>query len=268
MTHIALSSVSVSYDEAVVLADVTLDVAGGHWLAVVGPNGAGKSTLLRAIAGLVSSEGTVQIAGISAAEIDRKRLARMIAYVPQQPFVPVATTVTEYVLMGRTPYIPYFGVEGPRDLEVVASAIERLELHALRQRALGSLSGGELQRVILARALAQEAPILLLDEPTTALDVGHQQQVLELVDRLRAERDLTVVSCMHDLTLAAQYADTLLLLDGGRIAAQGEARNVLTEDSIRRHFGAEVKVVDEDDGSLVVYPRRVAVESAPEPALR
>jgi iron complex transport system ATP-binding protein len=166
--------------------------------------------------------------------------------------------VSSYVLMGRTPYIPYFGVESAHDLAVVDEVLARMELRDLASRPLGELSGGELQRAVLARALAQEAPVLLLDEPTSSLDIGHQHQVLELVDALRRERGLTIVSAMHDLTLAAQFADRLVLLADGRSVAEGDARSVLTEDVLARHYpGASVKVlVDGED--IVVVPTRTA----------
>jgi iron complex transport system ATP-binding protein len=167
-------------------------------------------------------------------------------------------TVTDYVLMGRTPYVSYFGTESPTDVEVVSEVLGRLELESLSERELGSLSGGELQRCVLARALAQQAPVLLLDEPTTGLDVGHQQQVLELVDSLRADRDLTVVTAMHDLTVAGQFADRLLLLNEGRAVASGVARSVLTEAGIRALYGAHVRVLEGPDGEVLVIPTRPA----------
>jgi iron complex transport system ATP-binding protein len=145
--------------------------------------------------------------------------------------------------------------------------LDQLDLAGLAGRRLDSLSGGERQRAVLARALAQQAPVLLLDEPTTGLDVGHQQQVLELVDALRAALDLTVLSAMHDLTLAGQFADELVLLDGGRVAAAGPARTVLTEGVISRHYHASVRVLEDPDGGVVVIPVRAA-RTAGEPARR
>ncbi len=168
--------------------------------------------------------------------------------------------VTDYVLMGRTPYISYLGSESAKDLRVVDEALGRLELREMADRRLETLSGGELQRALLARALVQQAPLLLLDEPTAALDIGHQQQALELVDELRRERSLTVLSAMHDLTLAAQFADELLLLDGGRAVAFGEPRTVLTAGLIRRHFGASVRIEDNGNGDVIVIPTREVVK--------
>jgi iron complex transport system ATP-binding protein len=207
------------------------------------------------VAGLVPFSGEVRLDDTPVTALDRRARARTVAYVPQRPVIPEGMTVTDYVLMGRTPHIPYLGVEGRRDLEVVADALEQLELGELAGRPLATLSGGETQRALLARALVQEAPVLLLDEPTSALDVGHQQEALELLDRMRVERSLTVLSAMHDLTLAAQFAHSLVLLSGGRCVAAGAPRDVLTEDAIRRHFGAAVRVIDDGDGLHVVPTR-------------
>ena len=256
MTAIELRGVSVALEGRPVLRDLTLAVPGGARFGLIGPNGSGKTTLLRAIAGLVGHRGEVLVGGDHLRALPRRELARRIALVPQNPVIPPGTTVTDYVLMGRTPYIPYFATESRRDLAIVASVLDHLDLAALAARRLDSLSGGERQRAVLARALAQQAPVLLLDEPTTGLDVGHQQQVLELVDTLRGDLDLTVVSAMHDLTVAGQFADHLVLLDGGRVAAAGPARAVLTERVISQHYGASVRVLEDPDGGVVVIPVR------------
>jgi iron complex transport system ATP-binding protein len=256
MTAIELRGVSVDLDGRPVLHDLTLSVPSGARLGLIGPNGSGKTTLLRAVAGLVRHRGDIRIGGVAPASLPRRELARRIAVVPQNPVVPPGATVGDYVLMGRTPYIPYLGTEGRRDLEIVAAVLDQLDLADLAGRRLDSLSGGERQRAVLARALAQQAPVLLLDEPTTGLDVGHQQQVLELVDALRAALDLTVLSAMHDLTLAGQFADELVLLDGGRVAAAGPAGAVLTEGVISRHYHASVRVLEDPDGGVVVIPVR------------
>ena len=175
--------------------------------------------------------------------------------------------VFDYVLLGRAAHLPYLGVEGRQDLAVASAVIEELELGDFAHRPLETLSGGELQRAVLARALAQEAPLLLLDEPIASLDVGHQQQVLDLVEALRRRRGLTVLSALHDLTLAAQYCDRLVLLAGGRVAAEGPARAVLTEGAIREHYGAAVRVLDDGSGGVVVIPiRRQAGDGGRAPA--
>jgi iron complex transport system ATP-binding protein len=256
VSAIELRGVSVALDGRPVLHDLTLSVPSGARLGLIGPNGAGKSTLLRAVAGLAGHRGEIRVGGVPLAALSRRELARRIAVVPQNPVVPAGASVGDYVLMGRTPYIPYLGTERRRDLEIVASVLDQLDLADLAGRRLDSLSGGERQRAVLARALAQQAPVLLLDEPTTGLDVGHQQQVLELVDALREAFDLTVVSAMHDLTLAGQFAEELVLLDGGRVAAAGPARAVLTERVISRHYHASVRVLEDPAGGVVVIPVR------------
>jgi iron complex transport system ATP-binding protein len=232
----------------------SLSVELGEWVTVIGPNGAGKSTLLRAVAGLVPRLGSVEVGGEPV--LGRRELARRVALVPQSPSLPPQMTVAEYVLLGRTPHLGYLAREGAHDRELADAALVRLDLVELAGRRLGTLSGGEQQRAVLARAFAQQAPILLLDEPTNALDVGRGQQALELVDALRRDAGLTVLAAMHDLTLAGQYADRLLLLDRGRIVAAGGVPEVLTPELIARHYGASVRVLRDDEGHPVVVPVR------------
>jgi iron complex transport system ATP-binding protein len=268
VTTIELDRVAVAYDGVSVLEEIHARVPSGSWVGLIGPNGAGKTTLLRAVAGLVPAAGEVRLDGSPAGSLGRRERSRAVAYLPQRPVVPEAMRVGDYVLMGRTPYIPYLGAETRRDREVAAEVLGRLDLASLADRPLGALSGGEVQRAVLGRALAQQAPVLLLDEPTSALDVGHQQQVLELIDELRSEQGLTVLAAMHDLTLAGQFADRLLLLSGGRIAAEGPAREILTERTIWEHYGARIRVVEDPEGGLLVIPTRsspsvLPVEEAP-----
>jgi iron complex transport system ATP-binding protein len=255
VTTVDMRGVSVAYNGSRVLRDFTLHVGSGAWVCLIGPNGSGKTTALRAIAGVVGYAGTVRLGDADPETLGRREVARAVAMVPQVPTIPGALPVSDYVLMGRTPHIPYLGTEKRHDHEVTAGVLDQLDLTALASRPMGSLSGGELQRAVLARALVQEAPVLLLDEPTTGLDVGHAQQVLELVDGLRSSRELTVVSTMHDLTIAGQFADELVLLSGGRIAASGRAHDVLTEQLIREHYGATVRVVRGEDGVVVIPVR-------------
>ncbi|MEY9927282.1 iron complex transport system ATP-binding protein [Catenulispora sp. GP43] len=253
MSAVKAAGVRVRLDHKPILHGVDLAVASGSWHAVLGPNGAGKSTLLKAIVGILAYQGDIRVGGESVAKLSAKHRARLIAYVPQQPQLPGDMTVAEYVLLGRTPYLGYLGVESRSDRAVAEGALERLDLAGFAGRRLGAMSGGERQRVVLARALAQQAGVLLLDEPTTALDLGHQQQVLDLVDELRATEGLTVVSTLHDLSLAAQYADELTLVAGGAVVATGTAREVLTEQRIAEHYGARVKVFDDGEGRPVVH---------------
>jgi iron complex transport system ATP-binding protein len=225
----------VALDGVPVLHGVSCAVPDGGWLALIGPNGAGKTTLLRAVAGLVPYQGRIEVDQADLGALRGRGRARLIAYVPQLPVLPPHMTAGDYVLLGRTPYIGYLGAAGRR---------------------LATLSGGERQRVVLARALTQSPDVLLLDEPTTLLDLGHQQQVLELVDDLRRSRGVTVVATLHDLTQAAQYAGHLVLLDGGRVAAAGPPAAVLTEDLIARVYAARVQVTAGPGDHPVVTPVR------------
>jgi iron complex transport system ATP-binding protein len=252
VSAVSIEDVSVRLDRTEIIKRVTLTVAPGEWVTVIGPNGAGKSTLLRTIGGLLPFTGSITLFGQPAGRLGRRERARLVATVPQDPVVPPAMAVLDYVLLGRTPYIPPLGRESAADLEAVDTVLARLDLTGLAMRRLESLSGGERQRAFLARALAQGATLLLLDEPTTALDIGHQQEVLELVDQLRHDNGLTVIATMHDLSIAGEYADRMVLLAGGRLVASGPPRAVLTEQLLGEHYRARVKVVDGAQGPLVV----------------
>ena len=243
-TALELDRVAVRLGGRNVVDGVSFSVEPGDWVTLIGPNGAGKTSLLRAIAGLVGHRGEIRLNGDPLHALRRRAVAQRVALVPQAPLMPAGLSVEEYVLLGRTPYVSYVGREGRGDLAAAASAMARLDLAELASRQLGTLSGGERQRAVLARALAQEAPLLLLDEPTSALDAGRQQEALELIDGLRLDAGLTVVAAMHDLTLAGLYAPKLLLLSGGRIVAEGAAAEVLTEPLIEEHYGARVRVLE------------------------
>ena len=256
MTSLAFVDVSVKYGSSVAVQGFTDTVRPGEWLCLIGPNGAGKSSLLRSAAGLVKHEGGILVDGSPLHLRTSRRRAALVAHVPQSPSMPEDMTATEYVLLGRNPYVGYFGSETKHDRMMVARVIERLDLEAFAHRRLATLSGGERQRLVIARALAQEAPIMLLDEPTSALDIGHQQQALELVDSLRREHGFTVVSAMHDLTLAGLYSDRLALLHQGHCVAAGPADQVLKAETLSEFYGVSGIVHHEPDGTVVVVPRR------------
>ena len=262
---ISFENLTVRYGDTVALDGISGRTGDGEWLAVIGPNGAGKSSLLNAIARLLPFAGSITVCGRPAAALSRRRLARLIAYVPQRPLLPPDMTVSEYVLLGRTAHIGYLRVETAADRRVCGDIIGRLDLASMAGRVLRAMSGGELQRLVLARALAQEAPVLLLDEPTSALDLGRRVDALELIDELRRERSLTVLSAIHDLTLAGQFADRLMLLAGGRVAATGAPASVLREELLAQHFGAGVQVLTGEDGELAVISRRLARSRADKP---
>ncbi|MGW1677452.1 ABC transporter ATP-binding protein [Saccharopolyspora sp. NPDC002376] len=256
MSSLEVRELSAGYRRDTVISGISTTVDTGGWLGIIGPNGSGKSTLLKAIAGLVRHSGEVLVDARPLAQLRRRERARAIGYAPQIPQLPIGLTVTDYVLLGRTPHLGVLGREGPADLEVVRGLLDRLDLRRLADRALATLSGGERQRAVLARALAQRAGVLLLDEPTTGLDVGHAQALLDLVDELRQELGTTVVMTLHDLTLAAQYAQRLLLLDDGGVAAEGTPTEVLTPAALEKRYTARVTVLHTPDGSPVIAPIR------------
>ena len=256
---IACRDISVVVEQQTLLDGVSVDVGTNEWLCVLGPNGAGKTTLLRAITGaLPTAGGEIALMGRPVASMRARERARLVAVVPQVPVIPPGMEVLDYVLLGRTPYHGLLSSIDGHDVEIARDALRELELDRFTGRRVDSLSGGERQRVIVARALAQEAPVLLLDEPTASLDIGHQQDVLELVDRLRRTRDLTIVSTMHDLTLAAQYGDRLVLIREGRVVCEGDTAEVMTSENLERYFGARVAVIDGPYGRAIVpyRPRR------------
>ena len=265
MSSLHLGAVSVRYGRKNVVREFTEIIQPGEWLGLIGPNGAGKSSLLRAVVGLVACTGRIDVDGAPLEIRSRRRRAALVAYVPQDPMLPSDMTGFEYVLLGRSPYVGYFGTETRRDRTMVNDVLERLDLGVFATRRLGELSGGERQRLVIARALATEAPILVLDEPTSALDIGHQQQALELVAQLRRQHGLTVISAMHDLTLAGLYSDRLVLLHEGLTVASGSPAEVLTADILEEFYGVRVSVHHEVDGTVVVVPRRVDLQSDIDP---
>ncbi|MCE2525648.1 MAG: ABC transporter ATP-binding protein [Acidimicrobiia bacterium] len=239
--------VRVTFRETEALRGVDLHLAAGEWLGLIGPNGAGKSTLLRAITGLIDHHGTVALA------CGRRPSGVDVALVPQIPILPEGMTVAEYALLGRSPHLGWLAVESRRDRCIVASVLERLGLQSFAARPVSHLSGGETQRVVLARALVQQAPILLLDEPTSALDLGHRDAVLELIDELRRSDGISVIAAMHDLGTAARFADRLALIDRGRIVAEGAPRSVLAPARLSAIYATPLSV-HTVDGEIVVLP--------------
>jgi iron complex transport system ATP-binding protein len=262
MTGVRLEQVGVRRGDRTVVHDITLEIGAGGWLCLIGPNGAGKTTLLHALAALLPHEGRIALGDHALSEMSRRDRARRIALVQQDAGVPVGVRVADYVMLGRTPYISYFGREGRDDRRVVADVLAQLDLLELADRPVDQLSGGERQRVVLARALAQGPSILLLDEPTTALDLGRQLQVLELIRAQQRAHDLTVISATHDLTLAAAYADRLALISLGGLVADGTPHEVLTTAILGEHYGVPLRVIHDGDGGVAVIPLRSTAPGA------
>jgi iron complex transport system ATP-binding protein len=251
-----IQSLTVSYGSRVVLHDINLSVGQGEIVALIGPNGAGKTTLIRAISGVVPPQtGSIWVNEDNLAAFSPGRRARCLAVVPQARNLPETFTVRQMVLLGRTPHLGWLGRPVERDLARVQWALERTETLALAERRIGELSGGEQQRALLARALAQDTPILLLDEPTSHLDLYHQISLLDLVYSLTHEHGLTVLMALHDLNLAALYADRVALLVEGRLNAFGNPADVLTTDRLSEVYRLPLHVITHPDfGVPLILP--------------
>ncbi|RLF72599.1 MAG: ABC transporter [Thermoplasmata archaeon] len=238
-----INGITFFYDSVKALDDITFEVNEGEVLGVIGPNGSGKTTLLRCInMALKPKVGTVFIDGENILELDRKDIAKKIAVVPQNSTIRFPFTLFDIVLMGRTPHLGRLDRETPEDIEIAKKAMKITKTLHLADRLIDEVSGGERQRVIIARALTQEPKILLLDEPTLHLDINHQLEILELIKKLARKNKLIVILTSHDLNLASRYCDRLVLLNTGRIYSIGKPQNVLTRDNIKEVYNIEVEI--------------------------
>ena len=257
-------NLSFAYDERPVLEGVNLRLMPGEVVGLIGPNGAGKSTLVKLAAGLLRPNGgSVKLFGRAPVDWRRRDLARVLALVPQGAYLPPTFTVWESALLGRTPYLGFLGMARERDRKATRRALEWVGIAHLADRLVGELSGGERQRVVLARALAQEPHCLLLDEPTTHLDIHHQVAILSLVRQLATQEGIAVLTVLHDLNLAATFADRLVLLVNGQVVAQGTPAEVLRYERLTTIYGESVTVFPRPDDGVrpAILPRQVS--SAP-----
>lgn len=242
---IVVDNLGVALNQVPVLHEIDFAVRKKEIFTLVGPNGSGKSTLLRAIAGLVACSGDLRVDS-------RSPHLGLVAHVPQRPELPQGMNVAEYALLGRNPHLSWFESEGEHDRRIVNDILSQLDLYEYSGRLVTELSGGEMQRVVMARALAQQASILLLDEPTSALDLKHQIEVMRLINSLRRQHELTIVLALHDLTLAARYSDRVMLLDSGRATAIGSPREVFNEEALSALYGTPIRVLNDSDGHMIV----------------
>ena len=250
---ISVNQISCTYSGRRVFEELTFDVDPATFFIVIGPNGSGKTTLIKALAGLKPvTSGEISIDGHPLARYKRKELARKVAYVSQSIADDSPFTVKEVVLMGRSPYLGILGVEGEADLALAGQAIEYVGLSHLADRPVCNLSGGERQRTQIARAICQQPDLILLDEPTAALDLAHQIRMMEILVRLKNDQGTTVVMVSHDINLAAMYADRLLLLVNGKIAAIGPPQRVVDEKILCQAYGCPIKV---DTSPVGPWPR-------------
>jgi iron complex transport system ATP-binding protein len=251
-------AVTVGYGEEPVVRDLDLAVAVGRVTTLVGPNGCGKSTLLRTMARLLKpTSGSVRLDGVPVHDLPTREVARRMALLPQSPIAPDGLLVRDLVGRGRHPHQRWFSQWSPEDESIVESALAMTDTSDLRDRALHQLSGGQRQRAWIAMTLAQDTELLLLDEPTTYLDLAHQVEVLDLVTRLNRERGRTVVMVLHDLNLAARYSDAVVVMKDGAIVCEGDPTAVLTPEMLAEVFGLEADVLpDPRTGLPIVVPAR------------
>lgn len=238
-----LQSLRVAYDGHEVLHGLDLQVASGEMVGLLGPNGSGKSTLLRVLAGLLApASGQIHLSDRPLRQLSSRERARRVALVPQSVLIPFAFPVSDVVAMGRHPHLGLLGAPTPRDFEIIHQALQETDCAHLQDRLVTELSGGELQRVIIARALAQQATLLLLDEPTAHLDINHQLEIARLLGRLNREQGLTVLWVSHDLNLAAEFCQRLVMLHDGRVTADGTPGQVLTPETVERVYGVKLPI--------------------------
>ncbi|MBA8879846.1 ABC transporter ATP-binding protein [Phyllobacterium myrsinacearum] len=252
MTLLNLSRLHVTLGTRRVLHDISLDVGAGELIGLIGPNGAGKSTLLKSVLGLVPSSGGIRIAGTAASRLSLRERAKHIAYLPQDREISWAVSVEHLVALGRTPHLRGFSGPGANDVALVESAMQRMEIAAFRHRSALELSGGERARVLIARALAQDAALLLADEPTAGLDPAHQIALMQSLANMVGQGTSVVVS-LHDLGLAARWCTRLVLIHEGSIVADGIPADVLTVDHMRGIYGVETYLEKTAQG-LIVQP--------------
>ena len=240
MIKLEVQSLGLAYGHNVVMRDLTFQVMPGEIVGLIGPNGSGKSTIIKALSHILNPySGKIFLDSKDISQISRGDLARLIGVVPQMPLLPNAFTAFEIVLMGRNPHLGLLQYEGARDMAITWQAMERTATHSLAERRIDELSGGEIQRLVIARVLVQEPKSILLDEPTANLDISHQVEILDLIKNLCRENNLAVVIVLHDLNLASQYCDRLILINNGSIHAEGIPKEVITPQNIKEVYGAE-----------------------------
>jgi len=251
MKILDIENISLNFRDKSVLSDVSFSVEKGEFFVIVGPNGAGKTSLLKVLSGLQKvHQGSLTIKDKNISKYRRRNLSQIMAIVPQQIEVGFPFTVADTVIMGRTPHLGILGMEGDEDHDIAREAMEFTEVAHLADRKLYQLSGGELQRVIIARAICQQPEIILLDEPTTALDPAHQLKIMDLMEKFRREQGITIVMVSHDLNLASMYGDRLLLLKDGRVVKTGEPGEVLDREILEECYGCKMRVDESPLGQV------------------
>jgi len=250
-----IKDLTFSYPSRAILDGITIEIEPSEFFGVLGPNGTGKTTLIKCIDTILKPYGgCIMLDGKEVREFDKRELARRIGYVPQSAPKGFPTTVFDTILLGRRPYIGWKVTE--RDIDKVLEIVELLRIEELSLRPFDELSGGERQKVLIARALAQDPEVLLLDEPTSNLDIKHQLEVMEVIKRITKDHGILAIMAIHDLNLASRYADRVAMMYRGRIEAVGPPEEVLTPENIRSVYGVEVEVVNTNGGRPYIMPVR------------
>jgi iron complex transport system ATP-binding protein len=253
MVSVEIKNISLSYNHHDVVRNLSFVLAPGELVGLVGPNGCGKTSVIKALSGILPLRaGEVSVGGQNLQQISRNELARLVGVVPQNPYLPETFSVSEVVMLGRNPHLGWLSSESSHDLAVVWWAMQKTEITHLAKRRMGELSGGERQRVTIARVLAQEPQAILLDEPTANLDLSHQVEILELVKSLCSSKRLCGLIAIHDINMAAQYCDRLIMLKDGQIFAEGRPDEVITAVNIKAVFGASSTVYPHPENRLPV----------------
>jgi len=238
-----IRNISLNFRDKSILSNISFEVSTGEFFVIIGPNGAGKTSLLKIVSGLQKApQGSVTIKGMNITRYTRRNLSQILAIVPQHIEVGFPFTVADTVIMGRSPHLGILGMEGKNDFDIAEEAMEFTEVSRLADRKLFQLSGGELQRVIIARAICQQPEIILLDEPTTALDPSHQLKIMDLMERFRRQHNTTIIMVSHDLNLASMYGDRLMLLKEGRVIKTGDPKEVLNKSLLEESYGCRMMV--------------------------
>ncbi len=256
MVNLEIEKITLDYGQQPVIKDLSFQLHSGELLGLLGPNGCGKTSIIKAVSRVLSpSAGRILLDGKELTRIPRNELARFMGVVPQNPYLPETFSVFEVVILGRNPYLGLFSGETARDIAVVWQAMERADITHLAKRRIGELSGGEKQRVTIARVLAQEPQVILMDEPTANLDISQQQDILDLISGMCGEKNIAGLIAIHDLNIAAQYCTRILMLKNGQMYAEGTPGEVITAENVREVFAAETTIYPHPENNLpVVLP--------------
>ena len=251
MAKLEVENITLDYGQLAVIKDLSFQLLSGELLGLVGPNGCGKTSIIKSLSRILTPiSGRISLDGKELTVISRNALARFIGVVPQNPYLPETFTVFEVVVLGRNPYLGLFSGETARDVAVVWEAMERADITHLAKRRIGELSGGEKQRVTIARVLAQEPQVILMDEPTANLDIAQQMEILDLITGMCREKNIAGLIAIHDLNIAAQYCTRILMLKNGQIYAEGTPGEVITTENVREVFDTETTIYPHPENNL------------------